>query len=92
MKKRLPIGADHPAPPPRSGDDAIKRGELYRAKDVLGRLGLGQWAYRMMKRAGLNVRYVGGRAFLLGDDVIDFFARKEKENHQPDQDQREECK
>lgn len=51
----------------------IAPGHVYVADEVRSRLRIGAWAWRSMRRAGLRVRYVGGRAYVLGDDVIEFF-------------------
>ncbi|MGC3967579.1 MAG: hypothetical protein QM775_09480 [Pirellulales bacterium] len=51
----------------------IAAGELYTAAEAKRRLGLGDWAWRKLRRLGLSVIYVSGRAYVLGDDLIEFF-------------------
>ena len=55
----------------------IVPGHLYLAEEVRNRLRVGAWGWRTMRRAGLRVRYVGRRAYVLGDDVIDFFRNQD---------------
>ena len=56
----------------------IVAGALYTADEVRGRLRLGTWAWRAMRRAGLPVIYRGRQAFVLGDDVLAFFRREHR--------------
>ncbi len=46
---------------------------LYTSAEVRNRLGLGDWAWRQLRRQGLRVIKVGNRSFVLGGDVIDLF-------------------
>lgn len=50
----------------------VRRGELYTLQTLKVRLGLKDAALRSARRAGLAVRYFGGRGYVLGDDVIAF--------------------
>lgn len=52
--------------------DVISVGELYPLDEAARRLGWSRRAMRTARRAGLPVRYFGGRGFLIGDDVIAF--------------------
>jgi hypothetical protein len=45
---------------------------LYRADEVKARMGWTDSAFRAARRRGLTVRRDGKRAYLLGDDVIDY--------------------
>ena len=49
----------------------IEPNTLYRIEDLKSRTGIGDWGFRQMRRAGLPVRYVGGRGFCLGQHFID---------------------
>ncbi len=49
---------------------SIAVGQLYTVTEARRRLGLGEWAFRKLRRAGLNVLYFGNRAYVLGDDLI----------------------
>ena len=66
-----------PKPQP-SSPGVIEPGRLYLAADVRSRLRIGDWSWRRMRREGLEVIYVGQRAFILGDDLLDYFKRKKK--------------
>lgn len=48
---------------------------LYRLDEIKRRSGLGAWAFRQARRNGLNVLYLGGRAFVFGQDFIDYVRR-----------------
>jgi len=45
---------------------------LYTLSEIQERLKLGQHAMRQARRAGLRVRRIGRRAYVLGRDVIHF--------------------
>ena len=45
---------------------------LYTLTEIQDRLKLGQHAMRQARRAGLRVRRIGRRAFVLGRDVMAF--------------------
>jgi len=51
---------------------SIASGHLYTAQEARRRLGLGEWAWRQFRRAGLNVIRTGNSVFVLGDDLIAF--------------------
>ena len=53
----------------------VERGKLYLASEARQRLGIGEWGWRQMRRAGLRVIYQGKRAYVMGDDLLDFFER-----------------
>jgi hypothetical protein len=53
--------------------DSIESGSVYPVQVLKQRLGLGDWAFRQMRKAGLQVVYCGGRGFVLGDEVLAFF-------------------
>jgi predicted methyltransferase len=53
-----------------TSDGVILPDALYTIDNIKARLGLGIHALRMMRRAGLPVKYIGGRAFLKGSDLI----------------------
>jgi hypothetical protein len=52
---------------------------LYRADEAQRRLRLGAWAWRQMRRDGLAVLRVNGRAFVMGSALIEFIERKGRE-------------
>jgi hypothetical protein len=56
----------------------IEPGVLYLASEARRRLRIGDWAWREMRRDGLNVIYRGKQAYVFGDDVLAFF-REQKE-------------
>jgi hypothetical protein len=43
---------------------------LYPLREMEARTGLGRAAFRTARRAGLVVKYAGGRAYVLGADFI----------------------
>ncbi len=43
---------------------------LYPLVEIQARSGLGVAALRAMRRAGLPIRYIGGRGYVLGDHFI----------------------
>lgn len=59
--------------PPRQ-PGIIEPGRLYRADEARARLGLGDWAWRQLRRKGLPVIRTSGRAFVLGSDLIEHFS------------------
>lgn len=61
----------------------IRPGGLLTAKEARNRLGLGDWAWRTLRREGLPVLYRGNKAFVMADHVIDFF-RRMAEGDDPD--------
>ena len=50
----------------------ITADSLYTLAEIQDRLKLGQHAMRQARRAGLKVRRIGRRAFVLGRDVMAF--------------------
>ena len=53
----------------------VRADALYTLDEIRHRLGLGQAALRMARRAGLPVRTIGRRRFVLGKDLIQFVER-----------------
>lgn len=51
----------------------IEPGRLYLASEAKGRLRIGDWGWRKMRGAGLRVIYQGKRAYVLGDDLLQYF-------------------
>lgn len=49
---------------------------VYRLDTFQQRMKLGAGAIRAARRAGLPIRRIGRRSYVLGRDVIDFLARK----------------
>lgn len=45
---------------------------VYTLDEIARRLKLGRWALRTMRKQGLNVHRVSGRAFVIGRDFLDF--------------------
>jgi hypothetical protein len=45
---------------------------IYTLAEIQQRLKLGQHAMRMARRAGLKVRRIGRRGYVLGRDVLEF--------------------
>ena len=56
----------------------IKADEIYPIETFRSRTGLGVWAIRQMRRAGLRTHRVGGRCFILGTDFRNFLSREEE--------------
>ncbi len=56
--------ATHPAP------SVIDPAEMYHLTEAKKRLGWGDHAMRIARRKGLEVKYIGGRAFVFGEDII----------------------
>ena len=54
----------------------ILPGALYRLETAKRILGLGDWAFRQLRREGLPVLRVSGRAFVAADDLIAFIRRQ----------------
>lgn len=54
----------------------VHHGALYRADELKARMGWSDSALRSARRHGLKVRYVGKRAYVLGEDVISFMKSK----------------
>lgn len=50
----------------------ITADSLYTLAEIQGRLKLGQHAMRQARRAGLRVRRIGRRGYVLGRDVMEF--------------------
>lgn len=46
---------------------------LYTVDELRARLGFGAWAWRSLRRNGLRVHRIGGRAFVMGSDLIEHF-------------------
>lgn len=57
----------------------IERGSLYTLSEVQSRTGWSKHALRAARRAGLPVKYVGGRAFLTGDSILEFVVNHGKD-------------
>ena len=56
----------------------IEAGAVYTLPEVQQRLQLGDHALRQARRAGLRVRRVGRRAYVLGSDIIQFIEQSSK--------------
>lgn len=56
----------------------IESGVIYPLDDFKARSGLGTAALRTARLEGLKVRYVGGRAYVAGDDFIAYVAEHGK--------------
>lgn len=53
----------------------VESGCLYLVEEARSRLRVGDWAWRKMRRAGLPVIYQGKQAYVLGEDLIEFFRK-----------------
>ena len=53
----------------------IERGRSYPLDEFCRITRLGKWALRSARRAGLEVRYLGGRAWVSGDAWFDHLER-----------------
>ncbi|MCX7429194.1 MAG: hypothetical protein NTW96_26655 [Planctomycetia bacterium] len=56
----------------------IEAGPVYTLAEVQQRLQLGSHALREARRAGLKVRRIGRRGYVLGRDLIEFIANAAK--------------
>jgi hypothetical protein len=56
----------------KASEGLVPPGALLTAEEAKRRLGIGDWAWRKMRRDGLRVLRVSGRAFVLTDDLIEF--------------------
>lgn len=54
--------------------EPIRRGESYTLQQFKERTGLGDWAIREARRSGLTVKYQGRKAYITGDDWLDYLA------------------
>jgi len=80
--KLTPTPASATAAKPKSElrpPGVIEPGCLLTVPEVRARLGLGAWAWRSLRRAGLRTIRVAGRGFVLSDDVIAHFRREAEE-------------
>jgi hypothetical protein len=53
----------------------IDRDTAYTKDAFLRQLGIGEDAWKAMRRRGLIVRYDGGQAFVLGSEYLDYLLR-----------------
>ncbi len=67
MPKHVEASADAPG--------VIDGTAIYTLGEFQDRLKLGQHAMRQARRAGLPVRRVGRRGYILGSDALEFFRR-----------------
>jgi hypothetical protein len=51
----------------------IRRGELYRLREFVRRLGWGEHAIRQAREAGLKMICFGREKYVLGDHAVEFF-------------------
>lgn len=56
-------------------DGLVVADAVYRLDEIQSRLKLGTGALRAARRAGLPVKKIGRRSFILGSDVIAFLER-----------------
>jgi hypothetical protein len=54
----------------------IEPGCLYLASEAKGRLKMGTWAWRQLRRQGLRTIQVGTRSYVFGDDIIEHFRQR----------------
>lgn len=53
--------------------EPIRPGELYTLDETMNRLGWGRHAMRQARKSGLKVIRQGGRAYLMSDDILEYF-------------------
>ena len=58
-----------------TADRTVQAGAIYRLDDFKRRVGWGSHAMRAARRNGLRVIYTGGRAYVRGDDAVQYFSR-----------------
>ena len=54
---------------------AIEPGVMFTLDEIKRRSKLGEWALRTARRNGLRVIYTGGRAFVRGQDFVEYLDR-----------------
>lgn len=61
-------------------DDAgkIRADELYTLPELKRRLSLGDYAMRQARRAGLKVRTIGRRRYVMGADVLQWLSEQKE--------------
>lgn len=64
---------------PKAGGGEINPATLYRIESLKAAAGVGEWAIRQMRRNGLKIRYIAGKAFVLGSDFIDYITSNAKD-------------
>lgn len=68
-------GASAPTPArPRTDEFSIRADEAVNRKQFLARTGISRYQFPDLVRAGLRVRTVGRRKFILGADWLEFLA------------------
>ncbi|MBA2117072.1 helix-turn-helix domain-containing protein [Bremerella alba] len=60
----------------QQGCGVISRQELYTTRQLKARLGISDASIREMKREGLPVIRLGKRAFISGNQIIEFLERR----------------
>lgn len=63
----------------KAAPSSIEADVLYHLEEFKSRLGWSHHAMRTARRSGLKVRYVGGRAYVMGRDFFDYLDRLESE-------------
>ena len=58
--------------------EMIEPQALYSLNEAMARTGLGRSAFRQARRAGMPVRYVSRRGYVLGKDLIDWIVANSK--------------
>lgn len=58
----------------------IQPGCLYLVSEAKGRLQMGDWAWRQIRRRGLRVIHMGTRAYVLADDLIEHFKQRAEQS------------
>ena len=56
----------------RKGTGPIQKNTIYPLGDFMGRVGMGEFAIRNARRAGLKVVRIGKKVFIRGEDFISF--------------------
>ena len=64
-----------------SRQQVLEPSHLYRLPEAMARTGLSKSAFRQARRNGLPVLYFSTRAFVHGQDLIDFIRSRSKKEH-----------
>ena len=62
-------------------EQVLEPNHLYSLTEAMARTGLSEGAFRNARRNGLQVLYFSTRAFIHGQDLIDFIRSRSKKEH-----------
>ena len=74
MRQKQTAGQSESLRKSSEGTGIIPSGALLTVDEARRRLGLGEWAWRTLRRKGLPILRISNRAFVLSDQLIAFVA------------------